>query len=111
MCADVTVLSKKWRNLRTVFVRKRKSKKPKSGAGADEDDEAYMEDDSEAMNMLEHMEFLEPYVCVRRSTSNMVYQPYFAVEYCFCFNSQTHTHNHEKHHRTHYTLLYCKSNV
>lgn len=88
----MTDLSKKWRNLRTVLVRKRKSKKPKSGAGADEDDEAYMEDDSEARNMLEHMEFLEPYVCVRRSTSNMVYQPYFAVEYCFCFNSQTHTH-------------------
>lgn len=76
LCADVKDLTKKWQNLRTVYLRQRKKKIPlKSGSAINEQEHGYSTDDeSHTSNLVDKMCFLEQYVTIKRSTSNLVSQ-------------------------------------
>jgi len=68
--AGINELTKKWNNLRTVYLRRRKKQVTKSGSGTSDDLDTWYDDDKE---LTDQLDFLEPYVTINRSRSNMVY--------------------------------------
>ena len=66
-------LAKKWKNLRTVYLRQRRRKATsKSGSAATDDlDLDWDQVDEENVGLIEKMCFLEPYVTVSHSKSNL----------------------------------------
>lgn len=72
---DIKEISNKWSKLRTTYMRRRKRKSAqRSGSGALEDGEEdnYGSDNEEMPCETDAMTFLDPYLTVQRSVSNLV---------------------------------------